>query len=131
MKKWCLVFALSWMVWAVLSGCGARNGIADNPSSDSHASQSEITKEQAYEGVTNYCHNAYDWSISEDNPDIMYVEMGEETNTEYQVIFRSYTGTFVYFYIDKSSRITRVIEYVPGLEIEEAIGTIDLNDYLE
>ena len=29
----------------------------------------------AYEGVSNYCHSAYDWSIAKDNPSIMYVQM--------------------------------------------------------
>jgi hypothetical protein len=56
--------------------------------------------------------------------------MGEETESEYQVIFRSYTGSFVYFYVDKVSGTTRLIEYVPNLEIEEDAGTIDLYDYL-
>ena len=27
----------------------------------------------AYEGVSNYCHSKYDWSIAEDNPDIMRI----------------------------------------------------------
>ena len=43
-------------------------------------------------GVANYCHENYDWSSVEDNPDIMYVQMGEETDLDYQVIFRSYLG---------------------------------------
>jgi hypothetical protein len=47
------------------------------------------------------------------------------------VIFRSYAGTFVYFYVDKSSGTTRLVEYVPTLDIEEEAGTIDLYDYLE
>lgn len=33
---------------------------------------------------------------------MMYVEMGEETDTEYQVTFRSYTGSLTYFYVNKS-----------------------------
>ncbi len=35
----------------------------------SNASKSTITKEMAYEGVSNYCHSAYDWTVAEDNPD--------------------------------------------------------------
>ena len=38
-----------------------------------------ITEEMAYEGVNNYCHKEYDWSVAKDNPDIMFVQMGEET----------------------------------------------------
>ena len=57
--------------------------------------------------------------------------MGEETDSEYQVIFRSYTGSFVYFYVDKSSGVTRLIEFVPNLDIREEVGTINIYDYLK
>lgn len=97
----------------------------------SNASKSEITAEMAYEGVSNYCHSTYDWSIAEENPSIMYVEMGEETDSAYQVVFRSYTGAFVNFYVNKSSGKTRMEEYVPTLDIKSEAGTIDLFDYLK
>ena len=93
--------------------------------------QSAITEEMAYEGVSNYCHSTYDWSIAKDNPSIMYVEMGEDTESEYQVVFRSYTGAFVHFYVDKTSGNTRMVEKVPTLDVEEDAGTINLFDYLE
>lgn len=93
--------------------------------------QTGITAEMAYEGVSNYCHSEYDWSVAEGNPDMMYLKMGEETDTEYQVIFRSYTGAFVYFYVDKNNGSTRMEEYVPMLDIKEDAGTIELSDYLE
>jgi len=92
---------------------------------------SKITAEMAYEGVSNYCHKEYDWSVAEDNPDMMYIQVGEETETEYQVVFRSYTGAFVYFYVDKTSGTTRIVEYVPTLDIKEETGTIDIFDYLD
>ena len=38
---------------------------------EANAPKSEITAEMAYEGVSNYCHSAYDWSIAKDNPSIM------------------------------------------------------------
>ena len=94
-------------------------------------SQSEITAEMTYEGVSNYCHSAYDWSVAEANPDIMYVEMGEETDSTYLVVFRSYTGTFVNFYVNKASGTTRMEEYVPTLDVRNEAGTIDIFDYLE
>ena len=94
------------------------------------ATQSKISAEMALEGVTNYCHSAYDWSIAEDNPSIMGVEMGEETDSAYQVVFRSYTGALVNFYVDKTGGTTRMVESVPALGIEEETGTINLFDYL-
>ena len=57
-------------------------------------------------------------------------EMGEETGSEYQVIFRSYTGSFVYFYVDKTFGTARLVEYVPSLDLQEDAGSIDLFDYL-
>ena len=90
-----------------------------------------ITEEMAYEGVNNYCHKEYDWSVAKDNPDIMYVQMGEETDSAYQVVFRSYTGAFVHFYVNKTSGTTKMVEKVPSLNVEEEAGTINLFDYLE
>ena len=90
-----------------------------------------ITEEMAFEGVNNYCHKEYDWSVAKDNPDIMFVQMGEETDSAYQVVFRSYTGAFVNFYVNKTSGTTRMEEYVPTLDIRNEAGSIDIFDYLE
>ena len=95
----------------------------------SNASKNMITEEMAYEGVSNYCHSAYDWTVAEDNPDIMTLEMGEETDSAYQVVFRSYTGALVYLNVDKASGTTRMEEYVPALDIRNDAGTINLFDY--
>ena len=92
--------------------------------------KNKVTKDMAYQGVYNYCHSTYDWSIAEDNPSIMYVEMGDETKSEYQVIFRSYTGAFVYFHVDKSTWITKLVEHVPTIDVENEAGTINIFDYL-
>ena len=100
-------------------------------SSCTNASKSEITAEMAYQGVCNYCHSTYDWSIAEDNPSVMSIEMGEETDSTYLVVFRSYTGAFVNFYVNKTSGTTRVEEYVPVLDIKSESGTIELFDYLD
>ena len=97
----------------------------------SDARKSMITAEEAYQAVSNYCHSEYDWSIAEDNPSIMGIEMGEETDSAYQVVFRSYTGALVYFYVDKTSGSTRMVESVPALGVESEAGTINLFDYLE
>ena len=95
------------------------------------ATKSKISAELALEGVNNYCHSAYDWSVAEGNPSIMGVEMGEETDSAYQVVFRSYTGALVNFYVDKASGTTRMVESVPALDVMEEVGTINLFDYLE
>ena len=109
------------------------NKVNDTQSSDAQTEDTlrTITADMAYEGINNYCHSAYDWSVAKDNPDIMYLTMGEETDSTYQVVFRSYTGAFVHFYVNKANGTTRMVEKVPNLNIEEESGTIDLFDYLE
>ena len=95
------------------------------------AQSAGVTADMALEGVSNYCHSEYDWSIAEDNPSIMSLTMGEETESEYQVVFRSYTGALVYFFVNKTDGSTRMEEYVPALDIRSEAGTIDLFDYLK
>jgi hypothetical protein len=91
----------------------------------------KITPELAYEGINNYCHKEFDWSPAEENPSIMYVAMGDETETEYKVIFRSYTGSFTYFYVNKKTGKTRIEEFVPALDITQESGTLHLVDYVK
>lgn len=107
--------------------CSCRTRTSESES----ASGSAITAEMALEGVSNYCHDQYDWSVAEDNPSMMYVTMGDETKSEYKVVFRSYTGAFVYFYVDKASGSTRMVEYVPALDMEDEAGSFDLFDYIK
>ena len=90
-----------------------------------------VTAQMAVEGVNNYCHSEYDWSRAEENPDVMYVAMGDSTESEYKVIFRSYTGAIVNFYVDKTSGNTRMVESVPALDVDTVTGTINLFDYLD
>ena len=97
----------------------------------SNTTKSEITAEMAFEAVSNYCHSTYDWSVAEGNPSIMGVEMGEETDSAYHVVFRSYTGALVNFYVDKANGTTRMVEFVPALNVEEDAGTINLFDYIK
>ena len=113
------------LMLSVLLLCSCRQG------KTKEAQTSGVTAEMALEGVNKYCHDECDWSIAEENPEIMYVTLGDETETEYKVIFRSYTGAFVYFYVDKTSGQTRMVDYVPTLNLEEEAGTIDIHDYLE
>ena len=116
MKQIAFSFAL---ILLLLCSCG------------SNTTKSEITAEMAYEGVNNYCHSAYDWSVAKENPSIMYVQMGEETDSAYQVVFRSYTGAIVNFYVNKESGTTRMEEYVPTIDVRNEAGTFDIFDYLE
>ena len=90
-----------------------------------------VTAESAFKGISNYCHEAYDWSAAKETPSIMAVEMGAESDSTYEVMFRSYTGATVHFYVDKETGSTKMVEEVPILNIENEAGTINLFDYLE
>ena len=46
------LFAIAMLLAMV--ACGVNN-----------TAKSEITAEMAFEGVSNYCHSAYDWSVAE------------------------------------------------------------------
>jgi len=116
MKPLIITFPLSLMLF-----CSCGSGHPDK----------RVTAESAYKGVNKYCHEAYDWSVAKENPTIMNVEMGEESDSAYEVVFRSYTGATVHFYVDKKTGNTRIVEKVPALDIENEAGTIDLLDYLE
>ncbi|MBP3200226.1 MAG: hypothetical protein J6M39_01055 [Lachnospiraceae bacterium] len=133
MKRFFVILFMLFTIMGMINACKPKEEVSSNIGNaeiTSAKNNDKITKDMAYNGVNNYCHITYDWSMAKDNPSIMSVEMGEETDTEHQVIFRSYTGSFVYFYVDKSSGITKMVDYVPDLDIKEESGTIDLLDYL-
>jgi len=116
MKQFIVIISLSLMCFCYSCGSG-------------HADK-KVTAEKAYEGVNNYCHEAYDWSIAKENPSIMGVEMGAESDSTYEVVFRSYTGAKVHFYVNKATGIARMVEKAPMLDVENEAGTINLFDYL-
>jgi len=113
-----LGFVFTAIIVLLLGGC--RKGKPD-----------QISARMAVDGVSNYCHSEFDWSPAQDNPSIMYVSLADSTETEYKVVFRSYTGALTYFYVDKASGTTRMVEFVPALNIENQAGSINLRDYLE
>ena len=89
--------------------------------------ETQLTDEIAYEAIQNYCNERYGFSPESSS---MYLVTEDSTDTEYKIKFRSYTGAFVYFYVDKETGITRIVETVPELDVEEETGTINVFDYL-
>ena len=128
-------------VFLVLFLCSCRNNKAANEREQSEACFDSAEREQWSVAKDNRHQTEGHPSKLEDgrgakeedevNPDIMYLTMGEETDSTYQVVFRSYTGAFVHFYVNKTSGTTRMVEKVPSLNVEEDAGTIELFDYLE
>ncbi len=93
-----------------------------------------ITDEQALSAIKNYCHFT--------NPDLEAIEKAGEypvywevvsgEDNEIVVLFRSYTGAEVRYYIDPASGDTYVTEFVSGItpEEERTDENFNVKDYL-
>ena len=142
-KLLCMIIAV-FIVFAMLPGCGSDNVPADEPEGQEDQGtvpseneepdepkdvipETKVTEEMAIEGVGNYCRREYGWRDGEDGS---YLSQGEETDSEYLVVFRSYTGSIVNFFVEKADGFTRITEYVPALNTETEAGSFDLFDYL-
>ena len=77
------------------------------------------------------CNNGKTTESQVENNQTPELKESAKITAEYQVEFRSYTGAFVYFYVDKTSGATRMVEYVPNLDVKNEVGTINLFDYLK
>ena len=123
-----LLFALVIMPMMLLGGCGktapaetiAPAGTA-GAETESDKKNETLTDEQAYTAVRNYCILANpdleDIAASEEAP--VYWEITSSDEQQIVVLFRSYTGALVRYYIDRSSGDTAVTEFVPGITAEE------------
>ncbi len=90
-------------------------------SPDSDTAAEAITEEQALEAIKNYCY--------ENNPDLkdmessdeytIYWEVSTKDTGERVVLYRSYTGAEIRYYIDPVTGETYVTELVPGIIDEE------------
>ncbi|MCR5482751.1 MAG: hypothetical protein K6F52_08170 [Clostridia bacterium] len=151
-KKFIKVLALVMAIFA-LSACGqtpAASGDSDSDTvqteeqtkvSDENSAaandadgQERITDEQALAGITAYCYAA--------NPDLEdMVNKGEyqiswkvESSNEEKIVvlYRSYTGAEVRYYINPLSGETYVTEFVEGItpEEERTEETLNVRDYI-
>ena len=71
-----LKFIAFTFVFLVLFLCSCRNNKADvAQSSDAQTEDTlrTITEDMAYEGVDNYCHSAYDWSVAKESSKLVEV----------------------------------------------------------
>lgn len=93
-----------------------------------------VSDEQAIEAIRNYCCTV--------NPDLekiaaeeypVYWAIESSDDNEIVVLFRSYTGALVRYYIDRATGITNSTEFVEGItEEEEPTGeSFDIRDYID
>ena len=95
--------------------------------------EKSLSDEQALSAIRNYC--------TIQNPDLAgiaaeeypaYWELASSDAREIVVLFRSYTGALVHYYIDRVTGDTYTTEFVPGITPEEVRTEESLNvwDYL-
>lgn len=116
-KTVALVFVL--LMTMMICSCGKNND--------------EILEDQAVEAIRNYCctiNPDLDSISAEEYP--VYWEIVSSDDSEIVVLFRSYTGAQVRYYIDRSTGMTTITEFVPGItDEEEPTGeSINVREYM-
>lgn len=136
---------------SVFTGCSKRNvdikedAFADNADqniSDQLVAEEEtneveqaISEEQAITAIRKYCYIC--------NPDLenivnegqypVYWEVVSSDEKEIVILFRSYTGAQIRYYIDRNTGDTYVTEFIPGItdEEERTDEHFNVKDYLD
>ncbi len=83
--------------------------------------EKRISEEQALAAIKKYCHtcNPDLESIADAGEYPVYWDVSSVTDSEIVVLFRSYTGAQIRYYIDSVSGETYITEFVPGITSEE------------
>ena len=145
-KKICILL----MLCTVLAGCTEKTDeavktevnkepvvqtevIDETPTADTE--NDLISDDQAITAIKNYCHisNPDLENIEKEGEYPVYWEVQSSDENEIVVLFRSYTGALIRYYIDPVSGDTYVTEFVPGITSEEEKTDEELNvkDYME
>ncbi len=106
-----------------------------SPEATSEAESTSLTPDEALVAIQNYCiaGNPELASIVEAGEYPTYWEVVDSSEEEIVVLYRSYTGAQVRYYINPVSGDTYVTEFVPGITDEEqrTDETFSARDYLE
>lgn len=80
-----------------------------------------ISEEQAVTAVREYCYsvNTDLKSIEKAGEYPVYWEIESSDEKEIVVLFRSYTGALIRYYIDRATGDTSITEFMPGITDEE------------
>ena len=129
---------------SILTGCGYKGNETKNeisliveqiPDSTSDITSDSITDNQALESIQKYCYT--------NNPDLeKMVDEGQyqiswsvslSNDDKIVILYRSYTGAEVRYYINRITGDTYVTEFVSGIMDEEqrTDETFNIRDYIE
>ena len=107
--------------------------IDETPTADTE--NEPVSDDQAITAIKNYCHmiNPDLKNIEKEGEYPVYWEVVSSDENEIVVLFRSYTGAQIRYYIDPVSGDAYVTEFVPGITSEEEKTDEELNvrDYLD
>lgn len=129
---------LLFMLMTTLCGCGGKSDAAETVEpgeNDAPAvTEERLSDEQALSAIINYCcmNNPALEDIVNAGEYPTYWEIASSGEQEIVVLFRSYTGAQIRYYIDRSTGDTYVTEYVPGITPEEqrTDESFNVKDYL-
>ena len=119
----------------ISSAASTESSEAGKASEDAANQQEKLTDDQVFEAVKNYCYAGNPElaeNISADEAPT-YWEITSSSESEVVVLFRSYTGALIRYYVDPTSGETYVTEFVSGIMTEEqrTDETFNVRDYLE
>ena len=93
-----------------------------------------ITEQQALDAIMKYCYseNPDLESIVEEGEYPVYWDASESSESEIVIVFRSYTGAIIRYYVDRSTGDTYVTEFVPGItdDEERTDEVFNVKDYM-
>lgn len=93
----------------------------------------KITDEIALSSIKNYCYMNFPDLKEIEEEHMVYWEVDSSSDEEVVILFRSYTGAIVKYYINKLSGETYVTETVKGISEEEkrTDEVFNINDYIK
>ena len=118
----------------ISSAASSESSEAGDTSEDAAKQQEKLTDDQVLAAIQNYCYAG--------NPELedivnageypVYWEVASSSESEIVILFRSYTGALVRYYVDPTSGETYVTEFVSGVMTEEqrTDETFNVRDYL-
>ncbi len=124
----------------LMAGCGKaaqdipQTGEANAIEFDSANERSKLTEEQAYDAVINYnktIGSGYDEEVNSEGY-LEYWDVSTNENGEIVVLYRSYTGAQIRYYVNSITGDTYVTELVPGIidEEQKTDETFNIRDYM-
>ncbi|MBE5864360.1 MAG: hypothetical protein E7295_16185 [Lachnospiraceae bacterium] len=118
----------------ISSAASTESSEAGNASEDTAKQQEKLTDDQILAAIQNYCYagnpELEDMVNAGETP--IYWEVTSSSESEVVVLFRSYTGALIRYYVDPTSGETYVTEFVSGVMTEEqrTDETFNVREYL-